>query len=152
LLHQIGTLALIQYDSKKYNQVIQLVQNEEMTDLEAEEELFGVNNIIIGEKLANSWKLPDELIYILTHYFHPENNGQGFNKELAAVVGLADILSEINGADFFQKITEQDITLYKPWIILAESYDVLNQYGSEFLTEDIDEQLKKSSEFLSAIK
>lgn len=152
LLHQIGTLALIQYDYKRYNHVINLVKNEGKTNIEAEDEIFGINHIIIGEKIANIWKLPDELIFILTHYIHPEINVYGFNKDLAAVVGLADILCEINGADFYHGLNEYDLTQYEAWKILSENHDVINQFGTEFFTADISAQLIKSIEFLSAIK
>lgn len=52
LLHDIGKLAMIQHDLTIYNHVIELITSEKMTDIEAENKIFGFDHCVIGKEIA----------------------------------------------------------------------------------------------------
>ncbi|MBI5323899.1 MAG: HDOD domain-containing protein [Ignavibacteriae bacterium] len=71
LLHDIGKLAMIQYNSQMYRRVIELVETKNKMDVEAELEVFGLDHIEIGKKIAEHWKLPHELVSIISGHNNP---------------------------------------------------------------------------------
>ncbi len=150
LLHQIGTLGLIQYDFNKYKTTFDLVLNNKMTNIEAENEVFGISHIEIGHRIAQNWMLPEEITNVIANYSTPslEQNNAG----LIAAVGLADILSELNGADFYLGLPDKDPTQFEAWHVLQSLYRDVIHNGDLLTSLDMEEQLKKSSEILSSMK
>ncbi|MDQ1266473.1 MAG: hypothetical protein QG635_1625 [Bacteroidota bacterium] len=150
LLHQIGKLAMIQYDLNKYSKVISEIKNNKLADMEAEKRIFGISHVEVGESLARLWSLPETITTVIANYPHPSKLTE--HRELVASVSFAGILSELNGADFFKglnvnlMLTEQD-----SWQVLCDASEELRDIGIEFITEDIENELKKSMGFLNAI-
>ena len=121
LLHKIGKLALLQYDVTKFNQTISLITEKNISDVDAEKQVFGVDHIEVGDQIAKSWKLPDDIRAIIANYPHPSKLTN--HKELVAAVSFAGLLCEINGADFYKGLVPEDITDDESWEILIDSVD-----------------------------
>lgn len=149
LLHEIGKLALLQYNVDKYKDSIRLIIKEGLADHVAEKEIFGHNHIEVGKEIARCWKLPGELKSIITNYTSPLN--EETHRDLVAAVRIADLLSELNGADFYKGIKKDtNIEEVDAWQILMESGN--NDKGLIEITQSLEEEFKKSSEFLYAMR
>ncbi|MBM2816647.1 MAG: metal dependent phosphohydrolase [Ignavibacteria bacterium] len=151
LLHKIGKLAMIQYDVNKYLKVAMAVQKFNVSDILAEKKIFGVSHVEVGERLAQSWKLPEELVTIITSYIKPETLES--NKELPALIGVSSLLAEIYGASFFKGLPPgYDIESDNAWKVLSASFSTLTENGLDFLTDDMEDNMVKSQGFLDAMK
>ncbi len=149
LLHDIGKLAMLQFDPIKYQKVVELVQSEHITDIEAENEVFTVSHDQVGAEIAKLWKLPSELTTIITHHTFPENATE--HKELVAAVRLADSLCEVWGAGFYEGIEKLEVAESTQWNILADYNDHLKEMDVEIFTFELEEDFKKSSMFLNIL-
>ncbi len=149
LLHDIGKLAMLQFDPIKYQKVVELVQSEHITDIEAENEVFTVSHDQVGAEIAKLWKLPSELTTIITHHTFPENATE--HKELVAAVRLADSLCEVWGAGFYEGIEKLEVAESTQWNILVDNNDNLKEMDVEIFTFELEEDFKKSSMFLNIL-
>lgn len=149
LLHDIGKLAMLQYNGDMYRQVIDLVQNEGYNDLEAELKIYGVTHPEVGEEIANLWQLPMELTDIIANHTFPEN--ATVNKELTAVVRIADMLTEIWGAGFYEGIKILELEDTEAWKVLCEANPDVKDVDVEILTFDLEKDFYNTSEFLNLI-
>jgi hypothetical protein len=52
-LHDVGKLAMLQYDIGMYKKVIELINNQGKMDRDAELAIFGVTHCDIGFEIAN---------------------------------------------------------------------------------------------------
>ncbi|MDQ1266866.1 MAG: hypothetical protein QG635_2019 [Bacteroidota bacterium] len=151
LLHQIGKLVMIQYDFDKYLKVIQAIEKYKVEDTLAERKIFGVSHIEVGEKIASVWHLPEELITIIANYQTPSKSDT--YQDLVASVGLAGLISEIYGADFYMGDREKiNICESEHWKILSEAYEIFKTNGLDILINDIQLDINKSSDFIKAVK
>jgi putative nucleotidyltransferase with HDIG domain len=149
LLHDIGKLAMLQFDPVKYQKVVELVQNEHITDIEAENQVFTVSHDIVGAEIAKLWKLPSELTAIISHHTFPENAPN--HKELVAAVRLADSLCEVWGAGFYEGIEQLSVADSAQWKILVENNPSMQNLDVEIFTFELEEDFKKSSMFLNIL-
>jgi putative nucleotidyltransferase with HDIG domain len=149
LLHDIGKLAMMQYDNDMYRKVIDLTTKEHITDIDAEMQVFGVSHTEVGNHIAELWQLPNDLCDVITHHTYPKNAES--NKELTAVVRLADILTEMWGAGFYEGILKFDIAGSTSWKILQESNEEMKDMDIEILTFNLEKDFLNTSEFLNLI-
>ena len=149
LLHDIGKLAMIQYNSSMYRSVIEMVEKNGVFDIEAEQSIFGVDHIEIGKSIAEHWKLPHELYSIIAGHNNPSSLQE--NRELTAIVRFADVLCEIWGADVFEGFKTVDLKEEESWKLLCTSYPELGTFDVEAFTFELEEDFKNSSTFLSLI-
>lgn len=148
LLHDIGKLAMIQYDALTYLKVIDKVRNG-ATDVEAEFEFFGATHIEVGAEIAKLWKLPRELTNIITYHNNPESAPE--NNDLIAVVRLPDQLCEIWDAGFYEGIRILDIEHTEAWHVLTDKFEELKELDVEVFTMELEEDFRRSAAFLEII-
>ncbi len=148
LLHDIGKLAMLQYSARKYYQVVDMV-NAGATDIEAEYEIFGVAHPQVGEEIAKLWKLPSELTTIIAHHTNPAE-APNF-KELVAAVRVADLLCEVWGAGFYEGVRTLRLDTHPAWLTLVDNIVELQDLDVEVFTFELEQEFKKSSEFLNII-
>jgi HD-like signal output (HDOD) protein len=91
LLHDIGKIVLNLYFKDELKQVLQLIQSEGCSFVEAEERLFGITHSDIGRCLAEKWNLPVQLVESIAYHHYPEKAEAA--PETVALVHLGDILS-----------------------------------------------------------
>jgi HD-like signal output (HDOD) protein len=149
LLHEIGKLAMIQFDSAKYLEVIKLVDKEGYEDIEAEKKIFEVTHYEVGEAIAKLWKLPAEMTEVIGNH-HTPGNSQSF-KELVSVVRFADLLAEVWDAGFYEGLKILDLQSSEPWQILTSLIPELTEMDLEAFTFELEQDFKNSILFLDLI-
>lgn len=149
LIHDIGKLALLQYNHSMFKEVLMLVESGN-TDIEAENMVYGTNHNEIGFEISKLWKLPKELSQIMYNHTKPSESIE--NRELVALVRLADLFAEIWGADFFEGIVELFIEDTDSWKILTNSYPEMKDLDIEIFTFELERDFYKTTEFLKIVK
>jgi len=149
LLHDIGKMAMIQYDANKYNLVIELITHNNITDSEAETMIFGVSHTEVGEHIGKLWKLPEDLSLIISNHTHPALLTS--HQEIVAVVRFADVLCELWGASIFEGLSVPDLSEEESWKILCEFKPEIKKYDMAIFTDDLEQDFEKSSTFLNLI-
>lgn len=149
LIHDIGKIAMLQYDAEKFFKAYSYVTDKNMLDVEAERIVFGVDHLEVGEAIAKLWKLPEDLVGIIGNHNHPENVSS--DKLVVAVVRFADILCELWDAGINEGISSISFPETSCWQIITEEYPELNDLDFEKFTFELEAEYKKSSEFLTII-
>jgi putative nucleotidyltransferase with HDIG domain len=148
LLHDIGKLAMIQFDSQKYFEVIEKVENGAL-DIEAEKEVYGADHLEVGSAIAKLWKLPKELTNIITYHNNPKDAPE--NNDLIAVVRLPDQLCEIWDSGFYEGIKMLDFAETESWKVLTDKFEELRDLDVEVFTLELEEDFRRSAAFLEII-
>lgn len=90
-LHDLGRLLLAEHYSKEYSQVMDLVEQKEMTVSEAEKQVFKVTHAEVGAYLLGLWGLPQAIIEGIAFHHRPAKVvSRGF--ELSGIVHVADLM------------------------------------------------------------
>ena len=61
ILHDIGKFVLHQHDAERFEKVLELRRERQMTSVAAEFEIFGFDHTAVGAAVLRRWGLPDEL-------------------------------------------------------------------------------------------
>ncbi|MGQ9819623.1 MAG: HDOD domain-containing protein [Candidatus Kapaibacteriales bacterium] len=149
LLHDIGKLILIQYDINSYSKVIDLITYEHLLDIEAEAQIFQTNHLLVGEYLARKWNLPEALIDVIG--FHSRMPLNRLNLELVSIVRFSDLLCEIWDAGFYEGFQKIEFDKQESWINLCTFFPELKELDLEKFTFELEDDFKKSSDFLKII-
>ncbi|MCX7879798.1 MAG: HDOD domain-containing protein [Ignavibacteria bacterium] len=149
LLHDFGKLILMQYKLSDYLKVIDMITNNVVLDVEAEKSIFGVDHLEVGYFIAQRWKLPPQIINTIG--YHSKLNRLKEDNVLASVVRFADLLCEIWGADFFEGQRIIKFEEEQSWKNLVEHFPELSNMDIEKFTFELEEDFKKSREFLKIV-
>lgn len=98
LLHDIGKVIIKIKLEEDYNSLLSLINEKELSMIEAERELLGTDHAEIGEWIARTWFLPEKLIEPIS--CHHDIKRSGVHQTKSAVVHLADILVKASGFGF----------------------------------------------------
>jgi putative nucleotidyltransferase with HDIG domain len=98
LLHDIGKVIIKIKLEEDYNSLLALINEKELSMIEAERELLGTDHAEIGEWIARTWFLPEKLIEPIS--CHHDVKRSGVHQTKSAVVHLADILVKASGFGF----------------------------------------------------
>jgi putative nucleotidyltransferase with HDIG domain len=61
LVHDIGKLILVRYVEEDMDQVLRLAEEEGLTFVQAEQELFGFDHAEVGAAVAERWSFPEDI-------------------------------------------------------------------------------------------
>lgn len=88
LLKDIGKVILNTYVKDSFEEIIQAVQQKEMTFLEAEQAVIGIDHAELGAMIAEKWNFSPEMVDIIRNHHTPE---KGAKDDLALpIIYLAD--------------------------------------------------------------
>lgn len=97
LIHDIGKIILDPYVFEKRKDFETLLENENLTFLEAEKQILGFDHADIASEVCKNWKLPDLLTAAIKYHHYPSlSNGN----EIAFILHLADYISVLCGAGY----------------------------------------------------
>ena len=147
LIHDIGKLAMFQFDASNYTKVVTMITEDSIIDTEAEKNIFGVSHNEVGKEIAKLWKIPSELTNIIEYHNSP--NVPPVHEDLISVVRLADLFCEIWGAGFYEGQKMLKVAEEASWQTLCESFPELKSLDVEVFTFELENEFKHSSEFLS---
>jgi len=90
LLHDIGKLAIIKLFPEDFFQILKEVKEKDISIIEGENGMLGINHTEIGHRLARNWMLPIEIQEAIGFHHYPWNAKE--NRAMSATVYLSDCL------------------------------------------------------------
>lgn len=90
LLHDLGKLAIYQFYPQKFKDITLKQLKEDAVDIEAEQEVLGVNHADIGEFLAEKWRFKPNIVAAIRDHHKPLRAPAVH----AAVVRIANLFSK----------------------------------------------------------
>ena len=72
LLHDVGKVVLNQYVVAEYTEIVRRVTHEELSFLEAEQQVLGFTHPEVGARLAEVWSLPEPIARSIRYHHDPE--------------------------------------------------------------------------------
>lgn len=143
LLHDMGKIILDQYLHEEFHAILDEVNKENITFLEAEDRILNCNHPRIGSWLGEQWSLPHPLRDAICYHHHPEHAVAG--KKLACFAHVADILARAKGMG-----NSGDQLMH---CVSAEAWHMLNikDVFIPNLFDEIDEEMEKAQIFFSII-
>jgi putative nucleotidyltransferase with HDIG domain len=116
LLHDMGISVLHEHFHEQYKRIIDIVQDSELSWVEAEESVLGVSHAAIGGWLAERWNFPPALVEAVAMHHAPLAAKQ--NPDLVGIIHCADV--------FAHRLTEEEMLFDKG---LDFNPDVLERLG-----------------------
>ncbi|WMM24166.1 HDOD domain-containing protein [Tissierella sp. MB52-C2] len=95
LLRDIGKTVLNQHMEKEYMKVLSKMEENKISFLDAEKEVLGFGHTEIGEKIAEKWDFPKELVEAICYHHTPEL--ANINPLLVSIVHIADAITMMMG-------------------------------------------------------
>ena len=135
LLHDIGKVIIRLNFGDDYRHLLALIDEDEISMLEAERKLLGTDHAEVGAWLAKSWFLPDKLIEPIG--CHHDVAAAPSQQTKASVVHLANILIKASGFGFSG---DEFVPLIQPaaWEKLAMTESILAEIVEELEDKLID--------------
>lgn len=101
LLQNLGELILARSFPKQYEEVIQLIEDDQYDTFTAEETIFGLNHTQVGFEVAKSWGFPEVLLTPLKYHHHPDGYAgkDATIRSTISAVYLSDLLTNILFSD-----------------------------------------------------
>lgn len=149
LLHDIGKLAMMQFDGKRYIKVLEMVEQDDVAPVVADKKFFDCSHIEVTTAILNKWNMPDDFIGISTRNYDLCRND--VEKNIMSVVLLADVFCEIWGSGFFGGISQVHIEKIEYWKMLTE-LNPLDDFDLEKFTIELEEEFKNTKNFLELLQ
>ena len=92
LLHDLGVSVIQRFFPKQFKEIIELVENQKMRHVNAEQKVLGLSHGEIGQYLSERWNLPESLGETIQHHHKPSDSED--HKVVASIVHLADYLTQ----------------------------------------------------------
>ncbi len=149
ILHDMGKLAMLQYDPRRYLKVLEMVQNEDISPIVADKKLFDCTHVEVTTAILNKWKMPPDFVGISTRRY--DLCRSDYEKNLMSVVLLADVFCEIWGSGFFGGISQVQIDKVEYWEMLSKLNN-LQDFDLEKFTIELEEEFKNTKNFLDIMQ
>ena len=143
LLHDLGKVVLDQYLHEEFTTALELVESNNISLYEAEQQIFGVSHAEVGHWLAEHWNMPDFLIWSIGFHHRPQEAPENF--PVVSLVHIANAVARYKG------IGNGGDPLKPP--IRTEALQRLN-FKKELLDqvlERIEEDYQQASDFVSIL-
>jgi putative nucleotidyltransferase with HDIG domain len=98
LLHDLGKVVLATCLEKIYGKIIEDVEKNQQSLLEAEKKLLGVQHAEIGGRLLARWKFPANIVSAVCFHHDPANAGE--HQRLASYVYISNLIAHFLGYGF----------------------------------------------------
>ncbi len=133
LLHDIGQLFLDCYFPVQYAVTLVYAERQNISLLEAEKKVLGIDHTIVGKKIAEQWNFPPSLVACIGSHHQPLAGSDYF--EPSALVHAADWLAwrMQKGVGMVENMPEMDPAVSE-WLAFSEAdfEDLLREAEAQF--------------------
>lgn len=147
LIHDIGKVVLDQFLHEDFMSALETAERRKIPLFQAEEEVLGISHPQIGEWLAMTWGLPDNLVEVIAEHHCVELAGG--NPLLVAVVHVANAICKIKGLGFSGYVDQFILEEDPGWMILKEQCAALAQMDIERFMLEMDVEIERARQFLA---
>lgn len=151
LLHDIGRLVLQSFFQEDYTQIYDLAVKNNTALLEQEKNVWGVSHEAIGEWLAQKWGLHQDICEVIGNH-HTEDYEQLKNKELVAVISLADHVTKVWGVSNDPLPFMDEMENNYGYQYLVQKYPKVSEIKWDEWVELWDMQIDEAENFIENVK
>jgi putative nucleotidyltransferase with HDIG domain len=90
LLHDLGQLIIGNQIEDTADSIIEVMVNDNLTDIQAEEAIVGYSHNVLGAVVAEKWNFPTELVHAIRYHHQPDEVEE--NVILTDIVHVADTI------------------------------------------------------------
>ncbi len=138
LIHDIGKLLVYQFYPQEFKEIILKQIKNNLNDIEAEEDILGVNHCDIGVYFAQKWKFKEEIVEAIQDH-HNLFKSQGAH---VAIVRLSNLFAKAAGLCF-----PWDRSLFN--LIGDPTWEMLSHYaGQQVDVEDMIGDIMKETDVI----
>lgn len=139
LLHDIGKVIIRLNFGDDYQHLLDMIREKDISMLEAETKLLGMDHAEVGAWLAKSWFLPEKLIEPIA--YHHKVGDAPSHQIKASVVHFADVLIKASGFGFSG---DEFVPLVHPvaWDLLGMDDSLLTE-----IVEELEDKLVDTKNF-----
>ena len=141
LFHDIGKIIMNFFDSQQFQKVMEKCYNEQISFLEAEQQVYSYTHAEVGGLVIKKWNFPEMLMKAVLqhHYFDFGEDEEPSQIKLTCVVGLANLFCHKLGIGVREP--EEDLILHETipanLLNLGEArINVLLEYFDQAYTQD----------------
>ena len=146
LLHDIGILIVNQYFYKEYKEILKLIFDENLTLLQAEENIFGTTHAEIGSWLAEKWNFPEQLVDSIAYHHNPTNSSKF--REIVSIIHKADFLCQKYKIGNFDLEESLAVSTDSSGLPLYQDIDMSEDFILNFKQVILDE-IEQSKQFFT---
>ena len=145
LLHDIGKIVLDQFFHDEFRQARELETHENISSLEAERQVMGVDHAEIGAWLAETWSLPPAIAEAIRYHHDPQSGGE--HRVLAGLIHISDQLAKAianqgNRADLNAQLTHDPV-----WELLTASNPDIRRLDIAAFAAELEENIERAKSF-----
>ncbi|OGR29476.1 MAG: HD family phosphohydrolase [Desulfuromonadaceae bacterium GWB2_53_15] len=113
LFHDIGKIIMNFFDKQQFQKVMEKCYNEEISFLEAEQQVYSYNHAEVGGLVIKKWNFPEMLMKAVLqhHHFTFEKDEDPSQVKLTCIVGLANIFCHKLGIGVREP--EEDLVIHE---------------------------------------
>ncbi|RJP77015.1 MAG: GGDEF domain-containing protein [Candidatus Zixiibacteriota bacterium] len=146
LLQDIGTLLLIKHLPEDYAEVMEKAQRSASDIVALEEDAFGINHAVLGEFLANKWRLPRTLTIPILRHHNPSPTPDSLEPEEQHIHQLTQLVQLSNqiSAIFYEEYRSDRVEQLKQ---SARTHFNISPQEIEDLLDHLADEVKEVAEF-----
>jgi len=95
LLHDIGKVALSGFVKDYFESIKQRVNEKQLSFVEAEKEVLGVDHAELGGRIAADWNMPENIVAAIRYHHDPSETSD--HQEIVQLTCLCDLVAIITG-------------------------------------------------------
>jgi putative nucleotidyltransferase with HDIG domain len=150
LLHDLGILVNSLAYTEKYRSICESAAQTGMALDEAESSLLGFTHSESGTMLAESWRIPLQVVEVIE--FHHQMERAPVGNPLVALVHLGDLLCRLRGLGYgYSEWKAVDLAADPAWQILAQSCPRLSKMDMARFTLDLDVAVVNVSKLVDTV-
>ena len=141
LLHDVGKLLINKFSSNTYDSLVEVSHNNNLSLVEAEQELFGCDHAEVGAKVADTWNFPQELVQAIG-FHHAPDKSQG-KQLLTILVHIANVASQDSRISLIENPIVEEISDFAAKTINFSNAEM------EDLIINLEQAMKDAENFLN---
>lgn len=140
LLHDLGEIVFFLYFKNDYKKMLSVMDEKNLSPVEAEKEVFGLSHAEVGRYLAEKWSLPEDIARIINSHEEPhELEGNLDDLRIGMIIHSADLLTkELLKDEGWEEIFEDDEKL-------KQLFSSMNSEANDLIKEIMDHTRKPSA-------
>ncbi len=146
LLHDVGKIVFEQHLHQDFMAAVNAAADENLTSVNAERKIIGVDHAEIGSWLAEVWNLPPSIVEAIRYHHQPAHAPE--HAPLTAVVRLADLFTRTLLERSHRPSLNEELVRDPAWDTLAKQNPEIINLDVVRFAEELEENIERAREFI----
>lgn len=149
LIHDMGKLIIAKYFRDKYDQINQILEDEDQPGYVIEEKVLGVDHGLIGGLLSEKWQLPDSITDSVIHHHSPSHTS--IDAHLTSIINLANSLTVYTQLEIHDSMGSLGYSA-DAWKTLKMRLTSEGELDTQFYVEMFGSEIEKSKSLFEVLE